>query len=252
MTSIEPPSTCPACDGELEWIKDLLYCTNPDCSAKISKRMEHFVKTLKIKGLGPKTLEKLELSSFDELFRLTEGQLAKTIKSEKVASKLYSELENAAKAPANMLLPAFGVPLIGKTATEKLSTVCYSIFDIDRDSCEKAGLGPKATKNLLTWFETEFAELAPQLPFSFEFEKPLRGPKIEKKGVVCISGKLSSFKTKAEATVKLEEAGYVVKSSLTKDVTILVNESGIESSKTKKARDNGVEIVTNLTNLIGD
>ena len=70
--------------------------------------------------------------------------------------------------------------------------------------------------------------------------------------MVCISGKLKSFKTKADATQVLEDFGYEVKSSLTKDVTILVNESGVESLKTKKARENGVTIVTNLFDFIGE
>ena len=71
-------------------------------------------------------------------------------------------------------------------------------------------------------------------------------------GIVCITGKLSSYKTKAEATKVLNELGYEVKSTVTKDVTILVNESGIESAKVKKARASGVTIITKLSNLIGD
>jgi NAD-dependent DNA ligase len=63
---------------------------------------------------------------------------------------------------------------------------------------------------------------------------------------VCITGKLKSYKTKEEAKSVLEELGYIVKDSLTKDVTILVNESGVESSKTKKARESGVTIVNKI------
>ena len=37
--------------------------------------------------------------------------------------------------------------------------------------------------------------------------------------------------------------------NLTKDVTILVNESGIESAKTQAARDKGVLIITNLKEI---
>jgi NAD-dependent DNA ligase len=59
-----------------------------------------------------------------------------------------------------------------------------------------------------------------------------------------------SYKTKAEATAELESLGYTVKSSLTKDVEILVNESGIESAKTIKARESGVEVITNLKTFI--
>jgi NAD-dependent DNA ligase len=61
---------------------------------------------------------------------------------------------------------------------------------------------------------------------------------------------LKSFKTKAEATEVLSSYGYEVKSSLTKDVTILVNESGVESSKTKQARESGINIVTDLKSFL--
>ena len=55
---------------------------------------------------------------------------------------------------------------------------------------------------------------------------------------------------KAIAKTLLEKNGYLVKSSLTKAVTILINESGIESAKTKTARDKGITIITNLKDLI--
>ena len=62
----------------------------------------------------------------------------------------------------------------------------------------------------------------------------------------------SVCKTKAEAEKALTNRGWIVKSSLTKDVTHLVNESGLESSKTKKARESGISIITNLNQLIGN
>ena len=122
------------------------------------------------------------------------------------------------------------------------------IEDIYYERCRKAGLGEKAAKNLMNWMNTGFFDVA-ELPFSWKFEKP---QETTTHGVVCISGKLTSFKNKAEAQNKLEELGYVVKSSLTKDVTFLVNESGIESAKTKKARESGVQIITNLLDFIGE
>ena len=70
------------------------------------------------------------------------------------------------------------------------------------------------------------------------------------RGIVCITGKLKSFQTKAKAGTALVNLGYIVKSNLTKDVTILVNESGIESAKTKQARESGIEIVTDLESYL--
>ena len=147
-------------------------------------------------------------------------------------------------------MAGFSIPLIGKTATAKLATVCSHITDISEATCAKPGLGPKATANLLNWIQNDFLTFYDgRLPFDFKF---VQSSSTSINGVVCISGKLNSFKTKAEATKALESQGYEVKSSLTKQVTILVNESGIESSKTKQARDNGVTIVTNLKDLIGE
>jgi NAD-dependent DNA ligase len=204
---------------------------------------------LKIKGLGPATIKKLGIVTLEELYNLTLEEMEDSIGSKRLAVKLLEELENSRSAPLNVLLPAFSIPLIGKTASEKLSKVCKDIEEIDYDLCRSAGLGDKASSNLTAWIEEEFYFVS-LLPFDFQFVQP-RAIEVAK-GTVCISGKLSSFKTKAEANAKLQELGYVTKSSLTKDVTILVNESGVESAKTKKARESGVEIITNLLDFIGE
>ena len=249
MMIIEAPTRCPSCCSVLQWSNHLLFCRNEFCVSKAEKKIEHFAKTLKIKGLGPSTIAKLNLSDIDEIYSLTEEGAAQALSSNRLAEKLCKEIENSKKVSLNMLLPAFSIPLIGKTATLKLSTVCTSIFDITEDSCKLAGLGPKATANLLEWISSDFGYYE-HLPFSFKFDS--NKVSTEKKGIVCISGKLVSFKTKAEAQKTLESHGYEVKSSLTKEVTILVNESGIESLKTQKARDSGVIIVTNLNKFFGE
>lgn len=250
MTSIQAPTHCPSCESELVWVNHLLYCRNASCGSQSQKKLEHFAKTLKIKGLGPASIEKLGISDIDEIYTLSQEQIAECLSSDKLAEKLYSEIQNSKSAPLELLLPAFSIPLIGKTAAEKLSSVCTDITDINERNCEKAGLGPKATESLIDWLVNDFyCFYDGYLPFTFKFSKTSTKP-VETKGIVCISGKLKSFKTKAEATKALENAGYEVKSSLTKQVTVLVNESGIESAKTKTARDSGVLIVTNLISFL--
>lgn len=247
MQTIAIPEYCPSCSSKLELSFPLLYCRNPSCGEQTSKKIEHFAKTLKIKGLGPATIESLVLESINDIYALSEFDLVEGLESQKLGQKLFLEIENSKKAPLNILLAAFSIRLIGKTASEKLSAVCESIHDINEDSCADAGLGPMATESLLGWLEEEYPLL--ELPHSFAFDKPVSRTNV---GVVCISGKLKSFRTKAQATKALEQHGYTVKSSVTKDVTILVNESGIESQKTTKARESGVTIVENILDFLGE
>ena len=64
MKEIIPPTNCPSCNDELVWEKDQLFCHNTKCSGKTSKKIEHFASTLKIKGLGPRTVDKLQLIDY--------------------------------------------------------------------------------------------------------------------------------------------------------------------------------------------
>ena len=219
MQAILAPEVCPSCGSPLEWRNDMLYCENILCPAQIQKRIEHFARSLKIKGLGPKSIERLGITSFPKIYSLSYVDMRDGLSSEKLAIKLLREINHSRKASMNDVLPAFSIPLIGKTAATKLSSKIKSLFDLDEDKCKAAGLGPKATESLLSWYSNEFEGSLKKLPFDWQFQTPKIAT--ETKGAVCISGKLSSFKTKAEATKALSYAGYVVKSSLTKDVIFL-------------------------------
>ena len=212
--------------------------------------MEHFASTLKIKGMGPSTIQKLRINTIPQIYELSLGEMVESLKSEKLAVKLFDEIQDSKKASLSEVLPAFSIPLIGRSASSKLCAVISSIYDLNEAVCTTAGLGPKASNNLLDWYNSKFLREYKWLPFSFESTEVTSV--IEPKGVICISGKLTSFKTKAEAEKALTSRGYLIKSSVTKEVTHLVNESGLESSKTKKARDSGVSIITNLNQFIGN
>ena len=243
---IYPPDRCPCCDTILQDRNGLLYCVNKNCGEQQLKIIENFGSKMKIKGLGPSTIRKLGITQIHELYELNEQEIIELLESEKLGTKLFEEITKSHDAPLNLLLPAFGIPLIGRSATSALAAVCSDLNSIDGERCNLAGLGPKTTNSLLEWkdsFEPIF------FPQDMKFVK-INKPTIQ--GIVCITGKLSSYRTKAEATEVLNKLGYEVKSSVTKDVTILVNESGIESAKVKKARASGVTIITKLSEIIGD
>lgn len=247
MTAIIVPTECPSCSSRLVSINEILYCKNQSCGERQAKLLHSFGSKMKIKGLGPATIQKLQIREIHELYDLEEDQIVEALNSKPLGTKLYQEIVKTHNAPLNLLLPALGIPLVGQTATNKLAAVFNDFWDIDRDGCTEAGVGPKTIDSLMQWKEDNIFLLA-ALPLTLKFEKT----KTLSSGVVCITGKLNTYKTKAEATRVLNEHGYSVKSSVTKDVTILVNESGIESAKVKKARASGVTIITKLSELIGD
>ena len=250
--TIEIPDVCPSCGTSLELINDQLFCNNTSCPAKNSKIVEGFAKTLRIKGLGPKTIEKLDLEYIEDIYELTEERIKEKLGSEKIASKLINEIELSKNANLQELLPAFAIPLFGSTASQKLCNTISHIEELTEKRCSEAGLGPKVTTNIRSWYNKEYKNRYKRLPFTWKADIFEGIPIVDINEVVCITGRLKSYRTKADAKKVLEKFGFRVKDTLTKDVTILVNESGIESSKTRSAESKGIRIVTNLTQLIGE
>lgn len=242
-------TTCPSCSSKLEIVGDQLFCRNRICSARIDKKIEHFAKTLSIKGLGPKTIESLNLSDFIDIFYLDISEVS-TVLGEKVAIKLLNEIERCKSADLATVLAAMGVPLLGPTAAKKIASVVNSIEEITSETARKAGLGGKVTENLINWIDTEYQEIKEFLPFSFKSSPVITSN--ETNGTVCITGKLSSYKTKAEATKLLEAAGFKVVESVTRTLNYLIDESDKGSSKRQKAEEYGVTIVINLHNFLSN
>lgn len=233
---IEIPTNCPSCFSPLTTVNDQLYCVNSDCGEQAYKSVEHFCKTLKIKGLGPANIKKLDIRSINEVYDLD-------MPDGKTWENIALEIEKSKGAPLNQVLPALGIPLIGQTASDKLANVVTTLQEVTEATCSEAGLGAKATQNLLEFLSTFDYDL----PFNYKFER-----KASTSGIVCITGKLTSFKNKAEATKVLEAKGYATRPSVTKEVTILIHESGVETAKTTKARESGITIVTNLKKFLGE
>lgn len=243
------PTHCPCCEYPLELVNDQLFCRNTACSAQLGKKLEHFCKTLGIKGMGAKTIEKLQLSDITELYYLELDDIAEALGSQKLAEKLFSEINNSRSADLTTILPAFSIPLFGNTASQKLTKVVNSVDEITHDTCKQAGLGDKVTNNLISWLETDFREMREFLPFSFTTNnnKPVANATGK---TVCITGKLHSYKTKAMAHEALTAAGYRVVESVTKTLDYLVDEENKGSSKRTKADQLGIEIITNLPQFL--
>jgi DNA ligase (NAD+) len=247
---IEIPTTCPCCSYPLELVNDQLFCRNTACGAQLGKKVEHFCKTLGIKGMGPKSVEKLDLQDLTELFYLDLDSVSVALASEKTAIKLLDEINRAKSADLATVLASFSIPLVGNTASKKICEVVEHIDQITYETCKAAGLGDKVTENLVGWLQTDFPDLREFLPFSFKSNLNSNTNSNNNSKTVCITGKLSSYKTKAEAHTALEAAGYRAVESVTKTTDYLVDEEDKASTKRKKAESLGIPIITNLNTFL--
>jgi len=246
MQDIHIPTNCPACNSTLVWINDQLFCRNISCDARLNKQIEHFAKTLSIKGLGKVTIEKLNLADLTEIFYL-DFDTVKASLGEKIAVKLLDEIERAKASTLDNVVASFSIPLVGITVGKKLAAVVSNLDEINKEACLQAKLGAKVTENLLNWIQTDYQEMKEFLPFTFDGKVQITDTNAKK---VCITGKLKSYKKKSDAEGALLAAGFCLVDSVTKTTDYLVDEEGKGSSKRDKAVQYGVTIITDLNDLL--
>jgi len=228
---------CPSCAATLEKVNDQLFCKNLECPAQTIKGLQHYCKVMRIKGLGEKTLEKLDFQNIGDLYNFSESYYTQVL-GESLGRKAYKEVQESKKVSLDVGLAAFSIPLIGETASKKLAGTCLSVEDITEASCKSAGLGAKATANLLFWLENS-ADF--ELPINWNFANSAAQANTIS---VCITGKLRDFKSRAQAQQYLESLGFTVVDSVTKTTTALIDEEGKRSSKRTKAETLNIPIIS--------
>jgi DNA ligase (NAD+) len=245
-TEIQIPTHCPSCNSELEMVNSQLFCRNKNCSAQSSKRVEAFVKKMKIKGLGPKSISKLGFVHPIEIYETTLDTYVEIL-GEKIGQKIFDEIENSKNTTFATFLSALSIPLIGDTASKKIATQVTDLLGLF-EWLEEINIGDKAKANIKDWMETSDFWLAGDLEKYLNINKQVF-KEVPKKGKVCITGKLKDFKNRNECKEYLEELGYTVTSTVSSVTDYLVCEDGSNSSKSKKAESLGIPIVT-IENLI--
>ncbi len=241
------PNNCPNCDSLLNRVKDQLFCVNTSCSAKTSKQLLHFVKTMKIMGLGEKSLDKLSLGNICDIYALTKDQLNKALGT-KIGTKLFDQIASSKLTELSTFITAFGIPLIGKTAASKLSTANTPLWGITAAIAKKTGLGEKAVDSLVQWIK-ENKEMYSNLPITTTISKTTMETTLN----VVITGKLDDFTSRTKAKEHLESCGVKLLGTLSSNANYLVCDTGIKTSSSyKKAEKLNIPVITmkELFNII--
>lgn len=232
---------CPSCGALLTRITDQLFCKNKDCDATQVKKVQHYAKTMKIKGLGEKTIEKLGFNTLEDIYCANVNYVVETL-GEKVGMKVLGEIEFSKDTTISKFLPSLSISLIGNTAARKVAQVVPDLQSITLDTCKTAGLGDKASNNLVRWLEENYS-VYEKLPLRFKSEVSSQSTKSQNIKV-CITGKLDDYSSRDLASTFLREKGITVVTGVSKTLNFLINEDNKPSSKLSKADSYGIPIVT--------
>ncbi len=264
--SLEIPEYCPACGGatEVKQVNEVqsLYCTNPDCSAKKIKAFTLFVSrdALNIEGLSEATLEKFItrgfLHDFIDIFHLDrykEEIMEMEGFGEKSYKNLITSVENARKTTLPKMLYSLGIANIG-LANAKMICKEYK-YDLqammnanEEELSQIDGVGAVIAGTFCNYFRDEkhrrlVENLLKELTIAVETVE--EGASVLAGKSFAITGSLEHFENRNQLKEKIESLGGKVTGSVTgKTFALINNDATSNSSKNKKARELGVNIIT--------
>lgn len=201
-----------------------------------SKLVEHFVKTLEIKGLGPATIKKMNIQHPAEIFKIDDWSPMGAN-----GSKIQDEVEKALHKPYELVLASLGIPGVGKSVAKLIVTKIPKFYNLaDIGYVDIKGIGPSIRDSILMWLETN-QEWVMDLPLQLEQVVTIDEllPSTTKK--VCVTGKLDMSRKDLEEI--LTKKGYKISSTVTKDCYALITAGDNSSTKYVKAVDSGVPIL---------
>ena len=260
------PKECPVCGGPtkiaMENETKTLYCTNPKCQAKHVKSFTLFVSrdAMNIEGLSEATLEKFIMNGyvkdFTDLFHL--DRYADEIRQmDGFGDKSYENLQNSIKNARTTTLPrlvySLGIPNIG-IANAKM--ICGALGNdperILNTTVEElsgiSGVGSVIAGTFVDYFADEdHRDLFKRLLEEVEIPKEEITEDSRKfEGVnFVITGSVNHFANRAEVKEEIEKRGGKVTGSVTSKTNYLINNDvNSTSSKSRKARELGVPIIS--------
>lgn len=263
------PDKCPICGGETKIVKEndseVLMCINDDCQGKLLGKLVHAVNrnALNIDGLSEATLEKFIslgwLDSIKSIYHLSDykGKMYGLDGfGKKSVDKLLESIEKSKETTLDRFIYALSVPMIGKSASKDIAKHFKYNFDefYHCFSCgygyfwnlKVDGIGVVASNNIQKFAIThtdKVFELSKEFTFKIPSESNNAQNTLQGKTFV-ITGSLEKYSNRDELKSIIESNGGKVSGSVSaKTFALINNDIESSSSKNKKAKSLGVQII---------
>jgi len=247
------PSSCPYCDGPLSLEGRHIICFNEECEGKSYQIIKNWVNKLDIKHLGDtllRVLYDLEMvKEIPDLYDLTVDSI-KSIRvgngvlGKSMAEKVISEIDKTREIPVDLLMGSVSVKFLGRSMAghiglahpnDYFSVGLEELSSKENMGVNKASMMMDSLKNRRETIEKILTKVSILAPKQVE--------KLSSKfsGVALV---FTGVRPTAEEKELFESNGGIIKDSVSKNATHLVQKSAeSESSKSKKARDLGLQVI---------
>jgi DNA ligase (NAD+) len=256
---------CPCCGHKMfiEAPKDarFLFCSNPNCLAKLLQRFVHFVSkpAMNIEGLSEATLEKFIakgwLKTFVDIYTLKYKTEIADMDGfgQRSFENLRDAIEKSEHVKMENFLVAIGIPNVGKTASKTISKYFKGDwFAFERaildgfDFTQLEDFGQVINDSIHNWYnDTEEFLMWSSMSVILDFVKPENAstkisPFMGK--TIVVTGTLNNF-TRDSIQEKIESLGAKASGSVSsKTDYVLAGEKA--GSKLTKAQELGVRVIT--------
>ena len=263
--SLEIPDKCPVCGEKTSIHKEndveVLFCENPDCLAKKIKSISLFVSrdAMNIDGMSEATIEKFiskgflhELADLFKLNRYKDEIISMDGFGEKSYEKLVKAAETAKITTTAKFIYSLGIANIGlsnakmvcKAFSNDLEKIRHASID---ELVEIDGVGEIIAEAFVKFFANENNNhMVDDLLDIVTLEDEENDNANDMEGMnFVITGSVNHFSNRSEVKELIEGRGGRVTGSVTSKTKYLINnDSTSNSSKNKKAKELGVQIIT--------
>lgn len=266
--NIEIPKVCPVCgqptDIENETGVETLVCENSECPAKQIKSFTLFVSrdAMNIDGLSEATIEKLIgrgfIKEFADLFHI-EKYKSEIEEMEGFGEKSFANLaaaiDKAKNTTPERLLYSLGIPNIGVANAKLIAKACSrqwsKMISLSKEKLLTIdGIGGVMADCYVEFFKNpEKAKIVADLEQIVTLDETVEETDEFLGGMTfVITGSLEHYENRDELKGLIERAGGKVAGSVSAKTSYLINNDLLSgSSKNKKAKELGVEIINEDT-----
>jgi len=254
-TPIIFPTHCSSCGCELINEGSRLFCPNAKCKKVKLHRIEKWVNVLDLKEVGKLLLRRLfdeeKVTSIKDLYTVTPETLSEVERMGELSSqKVYASIHEKKEISLSEFIAGFDIEDVGLLMAEKIVVSGFNTIDAvfsatKEDIADIEGWAEKSASSFiegLSFVKDEMKELLSSGYISIKSVEKKEG-RLQNLSF-CFTGELKKMSRK-EVEKLVKEAGGIVKSSVTKDLSYLVtNTPDSGSSKNKKAQLIGCKIIT--------